>query len=149
MNRSIKFTDEELQDVLVHNLTGPHKDLLGECIIALNGDSDWKNEKLLKATLGIRPKAVHRLHDEYLVKSGDVSTYDMDVQATRDAGLLSADDMFTCLLIAFNPWELSQYKISYKYIKLSGNEYNATYECLPSYLVVAEEFPEDFTDEPF
>jgi hypothetical protein len=144
MNKTIRFTNEELQDVLMHNLTGPHKDLLGECINALAGDADWKSEKLLKAALGIKPKSVHRLHDEYLVSKNDISVYDMDTEATKAAGLLSEDGKFTCLLIAFNPWELSQYKISYKYIKSSGEEYDATYDCMANYLKVAEEFPEDF-----
>ncbi len=149
MSNNIKFSDEELKDILKHNLAGPHKDLLSDAIIGLMDDSDWKLSHLIKATLGVRPKSKHRLYDEYLVPFNSVSGYMVNENLTREAGYINGDDKIKVILIEFIPWSSAQYKVRYEYINDKGAKAKKTYEIHGSYLTTAEEFPEDYDDLPF
>jgi hypothetical protein len=145
MSNRIDFTDQEIRNIIEQHLTGPQRDLLSEAIFGLMGDSDWKKELLLKASLGIKPQSVHRLNEYYLVKTNSLSTYDMNETLTKEAGLISENDMFKCKLVEFLPWESAKYRLSYMYLKSDGSEYNRTYELGATELLLIEEFPEDFT----
>jgi len=142
---SINFTDKEIRDIIQQHLVGPNKDLLGEAIFGLMGDQDWKKGLLLKASLGTKPQSVHRVNEYYLVKVSSLSVYDMDTALTKEAGLISENDMFKCKLVEFLPWEHAKYRLSYMYLKSDGSEYKRTYELSAKELILLEEFPEDFT----
>lgn len=142
----IDLSDEEFKDMIGQYITGPHKDLLSLAIFGLI-ESEWQRKLLLKAALGLQPKCELKLNEEYLVKKSSVSTYDMAEALTREAGLLSSDNMFTCTLIEFRPWDPNKYRISYKYLKADGSEYPRKYEVNANELRLAEEFPEDFFED--
>jgi len=143
MSSSINFSDEEIRNLLKQHLTGPNKDLLSACIHGLNANTDWRQEKLIKASMGIEPICELSINDIYLIHKSEVSTYDIDEDASLEAGLLDVDGNLSCKLTKFNPWEPSMYHIVYKYKKIGGESRRATYDTVARYLKVKEEFPED------
>lgn len=140
---NIRFTDEELREIIEQHITGPNKALLCAAIFGLLGDQDWKKALLLKASLGSIPKNTLVLNDMYLVKKDHLSTYDMDDTLTKEAGLLTESGEFQCKLIAFLPWELSNYRVSYSYLRADGTTSNRQYDLSSDELTIAEEFPEE------
>ena len=144
----IDFSAEEIEAIIKHSITGPHKDLLAEAIIGLM-DSDFKMGALLKAALGTKRECDLPLKDEYYVNFGHVSNYMFDEVKMREKGLIDSSDKMKCTLLGFNPWAANGYHILYKYLDSSGKEQEASYAIGKSSLEIVEEFPEDFTDEPF
>ena len=139
----IDFSAEEIEAIIKHSITGPHKDLLAEAIIGLM-DSDFKMGALLKAALGTKRECDLPLKDEYYVNFGHVSNYMFDEVKMKEEGLIDNFDQIKCRLIGFNPWNSSSYNIIYKYLDSSGKECEASYAVDAHSLAVIEEFPEDF-----
>lgn len=145
MNNRVEFSDEEIKQMIKPFLTGPHKDLLGEAIISLIGDSDWKKSKLVRAMLGFKDIATHTLHEKYYVKTHNISTYYWDEDAMKEAGMIDQNGCIIVKLLAFDAFQASCYRIEYQYLDKDSQEpKSTTYEVSASELTVVEEFPEDF-----
>lgn len=145
MNSRVEFSEEEIKDMIKPFLTGPNKDLLGEAIIGLIGDSEWKQSKLVRAMLGLVDKSQLTLQEEYYVKTHSVSTYYWNEEAMKEAGTIDAKDCIKVKLISFDPFQASCYKVQYTYLhKETGKPKTTTYELSASELTLVEEFPEDF-----
>lgn len=143
-SHSVPFTKEELREAFKQMLSGPHKDLIAEAVVELISDSSSKTEKLVKSLSGIIPAAVHTLYDEYYVDASSVSSWQRDDTATKQAGLIDANNRVLCRFIRFEPWDNYQYVIRFEYVNKSGKRAKGVDRVNASQIILAEEFPEDF-----
>lgn len=141
---NVDFSDKEIEQALKQQLTGPNRDLLSEAILTMLGD-DWKKGLLLKATMGIKSECELILNEEYYISTDNISSYDFNRPAMKEAGIINTDDKIKCRLIQFNPWDFSKYLVEHKWMGSDCKEKVRQTSVHAHYLSIVEEFPEDFT----
>ena len=141
----VDFSEQEIEDIIKQQITGPNKDLLTEAIVGLM-DSNFKMGTLLKAALGTKRRCELQIGDEYYVNYNHVSNYMFNEDLMTEKNMFKGD-WLRCKLIGFNPWNESSYNVSYKYLDSSGDEKEASYSVGKASLDIIEEFPEDYLDK--
>ena len=141
----VEFSDQEVEDIIKHQITGPNKDLLTEAIVGLM-DTNFKMGALLKAALGSKRECELPLREHYYVNSAHVSSYMFNDDLMREKDMFK-EDLVICKLIGFNPWNENGYNILYKYLDHAGKEQEASYSVSKQSLEVIEEFPEDLLEK--
>ena len=144
MNRlkqyNIRLTEEEIKNSFKHHLVGKHADLLGDAIFGLL-DSEWKIERLFKASMGMKEECKYPIGSIFTVEISSVSTYHCDTDKMKDAGII-VDDMINATLIRFNPWNNSPFHVEYQVLDNDGISTTKTYDLYESQIQLAEVFPE-------
>ena len=149
MSSRVEFSDQEIEDIIKQQITGPNKDLLSKAIIGLLDDTEWKKAILLKAALGTKAKPEFRLHEDHYIRYSDLSMYGADTEAMKEKKLIDHNSNITCKIIKFNPFLHSQYTVRYDIINEDGKKESKTYNTHKIYLTVVEEFPEEDPELPF
>ena len=138
----VEFSDQEIEDIIKQQITGPNKDLLTEAIVGLM-DNNFKMGALLKAALGTKRKSDLPIGEEYYVNTVHISSYMFDEALMEEKGMIIKSQLIKCKLIGFNPWNENSYNVSYKYLDNTGDEKEGSYSVAKHSLDFTEEFPED------